>query len=83
MIYRMVLKIITKVPIEMPIFFEKITDRTSMPSIAPPNLIVSPLPIPEMTPPKITHSKRSEPASGDRKDTSIGNTFMIIKDISE
>ena len=75
--YNIRLKIITKVPIEIPIFLAKTTDKTSIPSIAPPNLIVNPLPTPEITPPKIAHRRRSSPARGETKDTSIGKTFSI------
>ena len=67
----------------MPIFLENTTESTSIPSIAPPNRIVRPLPIPDMTPPKMAHSKRSEPARGEINETSIGKTFMIKKDITE
>ena len=67
----------------MPILLAKITESTSMPSIAPPKRIVKPLPTPEMTPPKIAQSSKSEPAQGETKDTSIGNTSMIKRDIME
>ena len=48
-----------------------------IPSIAPPNRMVRPLPTPETRPPKSAHSSRSVPASGETKFTSIGNTCMI------
>ena len=81
--YSKVLKIRTNEPIDSPILFANTTDKTSIPSIAPPNLIVNPLPIPDITPPNIAHRSKSEPASGEMKDTSMGNTFIIKNDISE
>ena len=78
-----VLKIITKEPMEIPIFLAKITDNTSMPSIAPPKRIVRPLPIPDINPPKIAHKSRSEPARGETKFTSIGSTCMIRNETNE
>ena len=45
--------------------------------------IVRPLPIPEITPPKMAQSRRSEPASGETNPTLIGSTRMIIHDAKE
>ena len=53
-------------------FFANTTAITSIPSNAPPNLIVKPLPIPEIIPPNKAQSKRSVPAKGEAKLTSIG-----------
>ena len=50
---------------------------TSIPSIAPPNRIASPLPIPEIIPPKIAHKNKSLPANGDIILTFTGNTSVI------
>ena len=61
----------------MPILFANITDITSIPSIAPPYLIVIPLPTPEIKPPNKAQSNKSVPAKGDAKETSIGNTSVI------
>ena len=69
-IYKIKLKIITKVPIDNPIFLAKTTDKTSIPSIAPPNRIVNPLPIPDIAPPNKAHNKTSLPAIGEDVDTS-------------
>ena len=75
--YSAVLNVITNVPSEMPRLLANSTDSTSMPSMAPPWRMVSPLPTPEITPPKMAHSSKSDPASGEIKDTSTGSTFMI------
>ena len=83
MIYRKTLYIITNVPTVIPIRFANITDITSTPSMAPPNLMVRPLPTPEISPPKIAHSSRSVPANGDELDTSIGRIFVITNEASE
>ena len=83
MIYRKTLYIITNVPTVIPIRFANITDITSTPSMAPPNLMVRPLPTPEISPPNIAHSSRSVPAKGDELDTSIGRIFVITNEASE
>ena len=59
-------------PTVIPILFENITAKTSMPSIAPPNLIASPLPTPEIIPPNIAQSNKSFPAKGEELILSIG-----------
>ena len=51
MIYKTVLNAITKPPRESPSPLAKVTDSTSIPSIAPPKRIVRPLPTPEIRPP--------------------------------
>ena len=48
-----------------------------MPSIAPPKRIASPLPIPEISPPKIAQRNKSSLASGEKLATSIGKTSVI------
>lgn len=48
-----------------------------MPSIAPPNFIVKPLPIPEISPPNIAHKNKSDFARGDTVLTSIGRISVI------
>ena len=74
---------ITNEPTDTPIFFAKITAITSMPSIAPPNLIARPLPIPEITPPNTAQSSKSVPASGDAILTSTGRTSVISHETNE
>ena len=64
-------------PTVIPNLFAKITARTSMPSMAPPNRIAMPLPIPEISPPKMAQRSRSDPASGDTILTSTGSTSVI------
>ncbi len=76
-IYNKTLYIITKVPTVMPNFFAKIIAITSIPSIAPPNLMARPLPTPEMIPPNTAHKNKSLPAIGDTMLTSTGNTSVI------
>ena len=76
-IYKITLYIITKVPTVIPILLANKTDITSIPSIAPPNLMVKPLPIPEISPPNKAHSNKSVPASGDAKLTSMGRTSVM------
>ena len=68
---------------DMPILLANITERTSIPSIAPPKRIVIPLPTPDITPPKTAHSSKSDPARGEINETSTGSTSMIINDASE
>ena len=75
--------IITNVPTVMPSFFEKITARTSIPSIAPPKRTARPLPTPEITPPNSEHSTRSFSASGEARDTSIGSTSVMSHEKNE
>ena len=44
----------------MPIFLANVTDKTSIPSIAPPKRTTSPLPIPDKVPPNIAHNNKSD-----------------------
>jgi len=53
---------------------------TSMPSIAPPWRIVSPLPMPETMPPNSAQSSRSSPARGDAMLTSMGSTSVMSQE---
>lgn len=62
----------TNVPTVMPSLRAKMTAMTSMPSIAPPPRMASPLPTPEINPPKSAQSSRSVPASGEEMLTSSG-----------
>ena len=48
-----------------------------MPSMAPPDLIAKPLPMPEISPPNKAHKRRSVPANGEAMLTSTGNTSVI------
>ena len=54
-----------------------------MPSMAPPNRMVRPLPAPDTSPPKMAHSSRSCPAKGEAADTSTGRMFVMTKDAAE
>ena len=77
------LYIITKLPTDIPIFFANITERTSIPSIAPPKRIARPLPIPEITPPNKAHKSKSVPASGEANVTSTGRISVISHEHTE
>ena len=55
-----------------------LTDLRHRTYIAPPNRTASPLPQPEMIPPKIAHRNKSLPASGDTIVTSTGRISVMI-----
>lgn len=57
--------------------FENITAMTSIPSIAPPNRMAKPLPIPEIIPPNNAQRSKSVTASGEAILTSMGKTSVI------
>ena len=73
--YKMTLKIMTNVPTVRLSFFAKTSDMTSTPSIAPPERIVRPLPMPEINPPKTDARSRLVPAMGETPSPIEGNTF--------
>ena len=73
----------TKVPTVMPSPLAKITAMTSMPSMAPPNRMAVPLPIPEIKPPNRAQRTRSCPAKGEADETSIGRISVMRNDARE
>ena len=82
-IYSTTLYAMTKEPTVSPSRFAKMTAMTSMPSMAPPQRMVRPLPMPEIKPPKMAHSSKSDPAKGEAVATSTGSTSLIRKETPE
>ena len=75
MAYRIILNTITNCPIDIPSFLAKHMPMTSIPSIAPPYLIVNPLPNPDKSPPK-TVARNISPLMAFKTTWSIKNTLL-------